>query len=525
MSENNPTNPATLEEAKQFRQAYQLFMRAPVAICMLRLPDFTIEMANPHMLRLWDREPSAIGKKITEVFSEVDSQGFSQMLQYVISTGRAFHEHERPVVIIRNGERDQLYANFVFQPHYNEAGTMTGVLAVAHEVTAQVIARKKIAHAEETTRLAVDAALLGSYELNLETNELIGTPRFHQIFGVENPQQRGAYRERIHPDDFPVYEQALANAVASGKLEYEARVIWNDGSMHWIKVSGRVLYDNAHIPVRLLGIVQEITDEKKFSEKLNTMIAERTRELELANHQLARSNAELEQFAYVTSHDLQEPLRKIQMFSSLLLGKSGPKLDAQSYTRKIADSAKRMTSLITDLLDYSRLSKSEPEFGMIDLNRTLRNVMVDFELVIEQKKVAVQVGTLAVVPGIAAQLNQLFYNLTGNALKFADPKKQGVININGRKLPDAEKLRLPDLLPDMDYFEITVADNGIGFEQQYASRIFVVFQRLNMAPEYTGHGIGLAICSKITDNHNGVIYAKGVPGEGAVFTVILPLRR
>lgn len=251
MSENNPANPSTLEEAKQFRQAYQLFMRAPVAICMLRLPDFTIEMANPHMLRLWDREPSAIGKKLTEVFSEVDTQGFSKMLEYVITTGRAFHEHERAVTIIRNGERDLLYANFVFQPHYNEEGAMTGVLAVANEVTAQVIARKKIAHAEETTRLAVDAAKLGSYELNLETNEVVATSRFNQIFGFENPGNRAGYRDRIHPDDISVYQQAFDESMESGNLEYEARVIWPDDSNHWIRVSGRVLYDIQQKPMPL----------------------------------------------------------------------------------------------------------------------------------------------------------------------------------------------------------------------------------------------------------------------------------
>ncbi|RYZ49057.1 MAG: PAS domain S-box protein, partial [Sphingobacteriales bacterium] len=442
MSEHNPTNPDTLEEARQFRQAYQLFMRAPVAICMLRLPDFTIEMANPHMLRLWDRDPTAIGKKLTEVFTEIDVQGFSKMLQYVVSSGRAFHEHERPVTIIRNGERDLLYANFVFQPHFNDTGSITGILAVAHEVTAQVIARKKIAHAEETTRLAVDAAKLGSYELNLETNEVTTTPRFNQIFGLDRNEKRSTYKDRIHPDDREIYRHAFETSMESGYLGYEARVIWDDDTSHWIRVSGRVLYDITQKPLRVLGIVQDITDEKKFSENLNTLIAERTRELELANQQLARSNAELEQFAYVTSHDLQEPLRKIQMFSSLLLGKSGPKPDAPSYTRKIADSAKRMTSLITDLLDYSRLSKTEPEFGNIDLNRLVRSVLLDFEMVVERKKATVNTGNLAVVPGIAAQLNQLFYNLVGNALKFSDPGKSPVITIDGRKLPANEIAQL-----------------------------------------------------------------------------------
>ncbi|HTF29063.1 MAG TPA: ATP-binding protein, partial [Flavitalea sp.] len=440
-------------------------------------------------------------------------------------TGNVVHENERAVTIIRNGKRDLLYANFVFQPHYDEAGKMIGVLAVANEVTAQILARKKIAQAEETTRLAVDAAHLGKYEVNLETQEIIASPRFSQIFGLENSSIRADYANVIHPDDRNARLLAHEKSLETGNLQYEARLTWKDNSVHWVKVSGRILYDSQGKPVRLLGIAQDITEQKVLSDHLQIKIAERTRELELANQQLARSNAELEQFAFVTSHDLQEPLRKIQMFSSILLGKSGPKIDRSEYTRKIADSAKRMTTLITDLLDFSRLAQLEPIFSKIDLNKVLRDILADFELMIQQKKAKIKINTLAVVPGIPSQINQLFYNLLGNSLKFSDPQKQPEISIDGRLLPGDKKAEFPALLADRDYFEITVSDNGIGFDQQYVDRIFVVFQRLNVSPDYSGHGIGLAICKKIIGNHNGIIYAKGSPGAGAVFTVILPLHR
>ena len=515
--------PDRQDNAGDYRQAFQLLMRAPVAICMLKLPDFVIELANPPMLGLWDRDSTAIGKKITEVFTEVDQQGFNKMLAYVVSTGNTFHEHERPVVIIRNGKRDEIYANFVFQPHYNDAGDMVGVLAVANEVTAQVLARKAILHAEETTRLALDAALLGSYEVNLETEEIAVTPRFSQIFGLDAAGQRSGYANVIHPDDVAARLQAHKTSLETGYLEYEARVIWKDNSVHWIRATGRVLYDHDRKPVRLLGIVQEITREKEFSAELTARIAERTKELELANQQLARSNAELEQFAYVTSHDLQEPLRKIQMFSSILLSKTEAKLDASTYTRKISESAQRMTSLITDLLDYSRLSQVEPTFSQIDLNKVLANVLGDFELMIEQKQAVVTCTHLKAIPGIPAQINQLFFNLIGNALKFSHPDRKPQIHISGNVLTAQKKAVFEALQPTKSYYEISFTDNGIGFDQQYADRIFVVFQRLNMSPDYSGHGIGLAICNKIVSNHNGVIYAKGTTNQGAVFTVILPL--
>ncbi|HMF69840.1 MAG TPA: ATP-binding protein, partial [Flavitalea sp.] len=158
-------------------------------------------------------------------------------------------------------------------------------------------------------------------------------------------------------------------------------------------------------------------------------------------------------------------------------------------------------------------------------NKVLREILADFELMIQQKKAKIKINTLAVVPGIPSQINQLFYNLLGNSLKFSDPQKQPEISIDGRLLPGDKKAEFPALLADCDYFEITVSDNGIGFDQQYVDRIFVVFQRLNVSPDYSGHGIGLAICKKIIANHNGIIYAKGSPGAGAVFTVILPLHR
>ena len=515
----------TAEQAGEYRQAFRLLMHAPVAICMLRLPDFVIELANPPMLQLWDRDANAVGKKITEVFTEVVLQGFDKLLHYVVTTGNTFHEHERPVVIVRNGKRDEVFANFVFQPYYSDTGKMIGVLAVASEVTAQVRARKAIAKAEETTRLAVDAARLGSYEVNLETQEMTVTPRFVQIFGLETAGERSDYTDTIHPEDLENRLAAHELSLKTGNLEYEARVIWKDKSVHWIRATGRVLYDHSGKPVRLLGIVQDITEEKRSSAELETRIAERNKELELANQQLARSNAELEQFAYVTSHDLQEPLRKIQMFSSILLNKPEAKSDASGYTRKISDSAKRMTSLITDLLDYSRLSQVEPTFSDIDLNKILLNVLGDFELLIEQKQAEVKSNELSPIPGIPTQINQLFYNLIGNALKFSHPGRSPKINITGKLLPAETRNKFENLPPANGYYEISFADNGIGFNQLYADRIFVVFQRLNMSPDYTGHGIGLAICNKIVSNHNGIIYAKGKADDGAVFTVILPLNK
>jgi light-regulated signal transduction histidine kinase (bacteriophytochrome) len=235
-----------------------------------------------------------------------------------------------------------------------------------------------------------------------------------------------------------------------------------------------------------------------------------------------KSNHELEQFAYIASHDLQEPLRKIQVFSELLKEHLEEKEVADKYFEKINDSARRMASLIRDVLHYSRLSKAPEQLASVDLNKVLQNVTTDFDLLIEQKKAVVKVPELPVIKGVTAQLQQLFSNLMGNALKFAD-KEQPEITVTSRMLSATEIAERPKLDPALQYVQICFADNGIGFEQQYAQQIFVIFQRLNDKHRYKGTGIGLALCKKIVENHHGTIAAKGELGKGATFEIIFPV--
>lgn len=256
-----------------------------------------------------------------------------------------------------------------------------------------------------------------------------------------------------------------------------------------------------------IDILQHSADE------LEKKVEERTAEL-------LRRNSELEQFAYIASHDLQEPLRKIRTFSELLqksLQKDNP---SNNYFEKIQSSAERMTQLIKGVLDYSRLSNTEEKFVQIDLNTVLQQVKGDFDLLIEQKQATIRNNTLPAVKGIPLQLQQLFTNLIGNSLKFTD--KQPVITINGTMMPASEVPFYPGLQEHIAYVKLEFSDNGIGFEQQFAERIFAIFQRLNERKVYTGTGIGLALCKKIVENHHGVIRASGRLNEGATFTVILP---
>lgn len=237
------------------------------------------------------------------------------------------------------------------------------------------------------------------------------------------------------------------------------------------------------------------------------------RELEANLKELARSNAELEQFAYLASHDLQEPLRKIQSFGDRLATNLGDQMDERSrdHLERMLDSARRMQQLINDLLTYSRVGMRAQLIGEVDPVEIARQVVSDLEVRLEQCGGRVEVGSLPPFEADPTQLRLLLQNLVGNALKFHREGVPPVVRIEG-----ADRGR---------QVLLTVTDNGIGFDEKHKDRIFRIFQRLHTRQEYEGTGLGLAVCEKIAQRHGGTITAAGRPGEGAVFTVILPRRQ
>jgi signal transduction histidine kinase len=256
---------------------------------------------------------------------------------------------------------------------------------------------------------------------------------------------------------------------------------------------------------------------------LNKRLDERAREIELKNSELERMNKELESFVNVASHDLQEPIRKIQTFINLIFKNEKDSLSekANNYFKSIQTSATRMRLLINDLLTYSQANTIDQIFEITDLNEIMTRVQDDFKEALEEKKAIVTVAGLQKIKVIPFQFNQMFHNLVSNAIKYSSEDRQLTISITCKSLLGKEIKEIA-LLPAQTYCHIAVSDNGIGFDEQYKERIFEMFRRLHGKSEYSGTGIGLAIVKKIVDNHNGIITASSAVNEGATFDIYIP---
>ncbi|MEO7976483.1 ATP-binding protein [Flavobacterium sp.] len=299
-----------------------------------------------------------------------------------------------------------------------------------------------------------------------------------------------------------------------------------------LHAQGKTIFDLDGKPIRINGTAQDVTLQYEVQSALEQEVQNRTQELDKvvkdlkqSNVQLLQSNEELAQFAYIASHDLQEPLRKISTFSQMLetsLGESAG-ITGKNYINKIMQSAIRMRTLINDVLNYSKLAKSEEKFEKVNLNEIIEHLILDYDLLLEEKHGKILVDDLPVIEANPVEMMQLFRNLISNALKFSKSDISPVVRITLGSVSDNDVKNISPGRSVSEFCKIEVRDNGIGFEREYFQRIFNIFQRLHAKTEYEGTGIGLAMCKKIAQNHDGDIYAEAVLGEGALFSIILPV--
>lgn len=302
-------------------------------------------------------------------------------------------------------------------------------------------------------------------------------------------------------------EWLINEARTQGRAMHEGWRVRKDGTMFWGSVVITALHDEDGSVIGFSKVTRDLTERKLSEDRIQNYM----RDIESRNKQL-------EEFAYIASHDLQEPLRKIQIFTEMLQGNLDDKEKATRHLQKISASAQRMSSLIKDVLKYSQITVTDDLYEEVDLRGVLHNIMEDYDIPMREKKVQLVMSSLPVVHGVPVQMHQLFGNLVGNAIKFSSANP--VITISSRTLFRDESAQYGLEDTGRQYARIMVTDNGIGFEQHYAEQVFKIFKRLS---ENTGTGIGLALCKKIVENHGGYIGVVSEPGAGTEFTVILPL--
>jgi PAS domain S-box-containing protein len=637
------------ESEKAFRD---IVMDSPIAMAIFRGHDFIIEMANKTMMHnIWQKEEKdCIGIPLLEVFPELKDQKYPELLRDVLVNGKTIRENEGVAYVDIKGKLKKFYLDYEYTTLYEKNGKASGVMCSVFDVTSKVKARKKVETAEERARLAAEIGEIATWDLNLQTKKLIYSDNILDIFGFAKDTKivHQDIRSRILPEDEPIVLEAFKKALKTSIYKYEARIQKMGQTISWIKVHGKIFFDENKEPSKMVGTVMDITAEKEsqqvlqkserkfriladsipqliwtsdtlgnlnyfnetfynysgysraeiekngwlqivhpddreenvklwmeavktghdflfihrfkrydgeyrwqlsraiaqldesgkvqmwvgtstdieeqknFTNQLEEQIIERTTQLELKNRDLVNMNIELQSFAYISSHDLQEPLRKIQTFASRLseLDEGNISANAKTYLARIEHSAKKMQNLIQDLLTYSRANSAERVFTKVNINDIAEEVLSDFSDRIEEKNAIVEYLDLGEATLIQFQFRQLLHNLVENALKFSRPGvppkvKITVTAVHGKSIPNAE-------FKDKIYHHLQVSDNGIGFELIYKEKIFEVFQRLNTETEYKGTGIGLAIVKKIVENHKGIITVSSEKGKGSIFNIYIP---
>ena len=596
------------------------------------------------------KHPDILGKPASEAWPEIWDI-IKPLIDQVLSGGESVWREDQLIPIYRNGKLEDVYWTFSYSPVNDESGKVAGVLVICSETTQKVNSRRNVEISEQRLKIIIDASELGTWELNLITDEVNYSDRSLKILGhtTKINVPHSAILARLHPEDMTIREQAMKKALVDGYLQYKLRLIWENGTIHWIEAKGKVFYNEDKMPVKIIGTLRDITEEKNyqqqllereqkfrlladsmpqhiwtadthgninyynqsvynysglsyeqilkdgwiqivhpadreenirtwmnsirtgndflfehrfrrydgeyrwqlsraiaqkdldgkiqmwvgsstdieeqknFSSELEKKVEERTIQLEQKNRELEIMNTELKSFAYVSSHDLQEPLRKIQTFATRIKEKEQKHLSeaGKDYFRRMEAAAKRMQTLIEDLLAYSRTNNSERNFQKTDLNKIVEQVKTELNEDIIQKHATIETAPLCEAKIIPFQFQQLILNLISNSIKFSKPGQPPHIIIKS-KIVDGSNLNVAPLSPHKTYYHLSFSDNGIGFDPQYKDRIFEVFQRLHGKDEFKGTGIGLAIVKKIVENHNGIITANSELNKGATFDIYFP---
>lgn len=540
-----------LSSLKQSEEGFrQLMQSLPVAIYTTN-NEGLVTMYNNAAVDLWGREPVIGVDKWCGSWKIYKTDGGELPLDtcpmaITLREGRSVNGHE---IIVERPDGSRRHVMPHPKPVFDNAGNMTGAVNMLLDITELKLTESILLENEKQLR-SLAASLEKRIEertadIRLKNEELRRSEeRFHKMTdevedyaillmdksGIIQNWNRGAQKikgyneEEIVGRHIRVFympedqnrelpEQLIAQAARDGKALHEGWRVRKDGSVFWGSTVITALHDTGNNVIGFSKVTRDLTERKIAEDKIRQYTAE-----------LEFQNRELEQFAYAAAHDMKEPLRKVRFYSNLVFESSGNLLPAKErdYLGRTIRAAARMQTLIDDLLTYSKASRQEPDFKKVDLGQTIAEILVSHSDTIREINAEVETGSLPIIDGVTFQLMQLFDNLIGNALKYRHTGRQLHIRIF------SEKVLLPvegseSASEQEEYYKVTIADNGTGFDSQYAEKVFDLFQRLHDKINYTGTGIGLALCRRIVQIHNGFITAQGEEDKGASFMVYFPV--
>lgn len=503
--------------------------------------NYRFTYVNAALLAMWGSTwEKSIGKGLLENgYEPWHAQMHEREIDQVVATKQLI----RGEVSFPHAVLGRRVYDYVFVPVFNEYGEVEAVAGTTRDISDIISSKQALQEKEAALSNAIEVAGLRTWSIDITGRTCSFSTRVDDWFGFDKGTVPiGSLLDCIiESDRQQVYDSMFNDVSNSINNQYDQvfsiiNVI--TGHKRIIHMIGRIYTDNQQQPIRIEGSAQDITAEREMTTLLEQQVKQRTEELAAMNGKLAASNDKLEQanrllvssnnnlqtFAYVASHDLQEPLRKIQQFGTLLVSNRTNLSEKElGYIERMQSAAKRMGILIEDLLDFSRISDLKGLKELVQLNKVIEGVLTTLDLSIIETGAQITVGILPEIQGDASQIAQLFQNLISNVIKFQHSSIVPVIYIDS-KIVAADQLP-PSVKPSQPakfYHQIDVEDNGIGFEEQYLDRIFQVFQRLHGKNAFPGTGIGLAICQKVADNLGGAITAHSQPGHGSTFTAYIP---
>lgn len=466
--------------------------------------DFRIDYINNRMGEIANDDSAFIeGQTILEYYPKNAENGVLEILADGYTTG----------------ENKEYTKEFIFDEESVWLTTRAvkmndGLILFSKDVTQEKTYEAQLFIQNRLLSEAEHVANIGSFRWNLAKEQIKYSDNVYRLFGYDPNEFDDKYDRLLtflHPNDFEKVKSSFKAArINKSKSDLVFRVYTKSNELRYMNTIGECYQKEGNW--YMVGVIRDVTKQ-----------IEAESVLQLKNTELKRTNADLEAFNRVASHDLQEPLRKIQMFVSRLDEEEEGRLSnrSQGYLSKIKYSSDRMRNLINNLLSYSKIDEVGEQPRRVDLNDVLNNVLEDLGERINDLDAKVDSVSLPVVNGIQFQLEQLFANLIGNSLKYVKEGVQPNIQIIG-SIVSGDKSKVDSLLPNINYVKLQFIDNGIGFEKKYQEKIFEIFQRLHGKTEFSGTGLGLSICKKIVQSHNGTITAKGELNKGAEFTVYLP---